>query len=127
MAPGRCLTVRQNPLVNRSTNRNNVDINSGIDTQMLNQLIATRVAKALAAAAVTHAASTQVNSLKQKSLLLFKGMDKSKITRKQSRTSKHGHENQKSTKPKPRMSSPSQSPIQSPLSTHNKPQGPVLQ
>ncbi|GKA48989.1 putative reverse transcriptase domain-containing protein, partial [Tanacetum coccineum] len=35
-----------------------------------------------------------------------KGTDKSKITRKQSRTSKHGHENQKSTKPKPRMSSP---------------------
>ncbi|GKE09853.1 hypothetical protein Tco_1413404, partial [Tanacetum coccineum] len=56
-----------------------------------------------------------------------KCMDKSKITRKQSKTSKHGHENQKSTKPKPRMSSPSQSPIQSPPSTHNKPQGPVLQ
>ncbi|GKG05592.1 hypothetical protein Tco_0325678, partial [Tanacetum coccineum] len=35
------------------------DINSGIDTQMLDQLIATRVAEALAAAAVTHAASTQ--------------------------------------------------------------------
>ncbi|GJT15162.1 hypothetical protein Tco_0873868 [Tanacetum coccineum] len=34
-------------------------INSGIDTQMLNQLIATRVAEALAAAAVTHAVSTQ--------------------------------------------------------------------
>ncbi|GKA70593.1 putative reverse transcriptase domain-containing protein [Tanacetum coccineum] len=59
MAPGRRPTVRQNPPVNRSTNRNNVDINSGIDTQMLNQLIATRVAEALAAAAVTHAASTQ--------------------------------------------------------------------
>ncbi|GJT98392.1 hypothetical protein Tco_1093910 [Tanacetum coccineum] len=29
------------------------------------------------------------------------GMDKSKITRKQSKASKHGHENQKSTKPKP--------------------------
>ncbi|GJV14235.1 hypothetical protein Tco_1359558 [Tanacetum coccineum] len=29
------------------------------------------------------------------------GMDKSKITRKQSKVSKHGHENQKSTKPKP--------------------------
>ncbi|GKF32032.1 hypothetical protein Tco_0101830, partial [Tanacetum coccineum] len=28
-------------------------------------------------------------------------MDKSKITRKQSKASKHGHENQKSTKPKP--------------------------
>ncbi|GJW32097.1 reverse transcriptase domain-containing protein [Tanacetum coccineum] len=59
MAPGRRPTVRRNPPVNRSTNRNNVDINSGIDTQMLNQLIATRVAEALAAAAVTHAASTQ--------------------------------------------------------------------
>ncbi|GJS23695.1 reverse transcriptase domain-containing protein [Tanacetum coccineum] len=35
--------------------------------------------------------------------------DESKITRKQSKASKHGHENQKSTKPKPRMSSPSQS------------------
>ncbi|GJR75549.1 reverse transcriptase domain-containing protein [Tanacetum coccineum] len=49
MAPGRRPTVR----------RNNVDINNGIDTQMLNQLIATRVAEALVAAAVTHAASTQ--------------------------------------------------------------------
>ncbi|GJR70640.1 reverse transcriptase domain-containing protein [Tanacetum coccineum] len=39
MAPGRRPTVRRNPPVNRSTNRNNVDINSGIDTQMLNQLI----------------------------------------------------------------------------------------
>ncbi|GKB29248.1 reverse transcriptase domain-containing protein, partial [Tanacetum coccineum] len=36
-----------------------MDINSGIDTQMLDQLIATRVAEALVAAAVTHAASTQ--------------------------------------------------------------------
>ncbi|GJZ63620.1 putative reverse transcriptase domain-containing protein [Tanacetum coccineum] len=53
MAPGR------RPTVNRLTNRNNVDINSGIDTQMLNQIIAIRVAEALAAAAVTHAASTQ--------------------------------------------------------------------
>ncbi|GJV86091.1 reverse transcriptase domain-containing protein [Tanacetum coccineum] len=59
MAPGRRPTVRWNPPVNRSTNRNNVDINSGIDTQMLDQLIAIRVAEALAAAAVTHAASTQ--------------------------------------------------------------------
>ncbi|GJY09185.1 reverse transcriptase domain-containing protein [Tanacetum coccineum] len=59
MALGRPPTVRQNPPVNRLTNRNNVDINSGIDTQMLDQLIATRVAEALAAAAVTHAASTQ--------------------------------------------------------------------
>ncbi|GJT78658.1 hypothetical protein Tco_1045383 [Tanacetum coccineum] len=59
MAPGRRPTVRQNPPINHSINQNNVDINSGIDTQMLNQLIATRVAEALAAAAVTHAASTQ--------------------------------------------------------------------
>ncbi|GJV42409.1 putative reverse transcriptase domain-containing protein [Tanacetum coccineum] len=63
MAPGRRPTVNQNPPVNRSTNRNNVDINSGIDTQMLNQLIATRVAEALAAAAVTPAASTQEEKL----------------------------------------------------------------
>ncbi|GJX18144.1 putative reverse transcriptase domain-containing protein [Tanacetum coccineum] len=59
MAPGRRPTVNWNPPVNRSTNRNNMYINSGIDTQMLNQLIATRVTEALAAAAVTHAASTQ--------------------------------------------------------------------
>ncbi|GKA79365.1 putative reverse transcriptase domain-containing protein [Tanacetum coccineum] len=59
MAPGRRPTILQNPPVNRLTNRNNVDINSGLDTQMLNQLIATRVAEALAAAAVTNAASTQ--------------------------------------------------------------------
>ncbi|GJV68802.1 putative reverse transcriptase domain-containing protein [Tanacetum coccineum] len=59
MAPGRRPTINRNPPVNRSTNRNNVDINSGINTQMLNQLIATRVAEALAAAAVTHAAITQ--------------------------------------------------------------------
>ncbi|GKD45490.1 hypothetical protein Tco_1270135 [Tanacetum coccineum] len=57
MAPGRHPTVNRNPPVNRSTNRNNVDINSGIDTQMLNQLIATRVVEALAAADVTHAAT----------------------------------------------------------------------
>ncbi|GJT40993.1 putative reverse transcriptase domain-containing protein [Tanacetum coccineum] len=59
MAPGRCPTINRSPLVNRSTIQNNVDINSGINTQMLNQLIATRVAEALAAAAVTYAASTQ--------------------------------------------------------------------
>ncbi|GKG24868.1 hypothetical protein Tco_0395496, partial [Tanacetum coccineum] len=59
MAPGRRPTIRRNPPVNRLANRNNVDINSGIDTQMLNQLIASRVAKALAAVAVTHAVSTQ--------------------------------------------------------------------
>ncbi|GJX95098.1 putative reverse transcriptase domain-containing protein [Tanacetum coccineum] len=59
MAPGRRPIVLRNPPVNRSTNQNNVDINSGIDTQMLDQLIATRVAEALAAVAVTHAASTQ--------------------------------------------------------------------
>ncbi|GKB90145.1 putative reverse transcriptase domain-containing protein [Tanacetum coccineum] len=34
-----------------------------------------------------------------------RGMDKSKITRKQSKASKHGHENQKSTKPKPKIQS----------------------
>ncbi|GKF46529.1 hypothetical protein Tco_0136331, partial [Tanacetum coccineum] len=56
IAPGRRPNVNRNPPANCSTNRNNVDINSGIDTQMLNQLIATRVAEALAAAAVTHAA-----------------------------------------------------------------------
>ncbi|GJW17369.1 hypothetical protein Tco_0024805, partial [Tanacetum coccineum] len=33
--------------------------------------------------------------------MLSECMDKSKITRKQSKASKHGHENQKSTKPKP--------------------------
>ncbi|GKC25535.1 hypothetical protein Tco_1027685, partial [Tanacetum coccineum] len=33
MAPGRRPIVRRNPPVNRSTNRNNVDINSGIDIQ----------------------------------------------------------------------------------------------
>ncbi|GJR59927.1 hypothetical protein Tco_1502089 [Tanacetum coccineum] len=36
------------------------------------------------------------------------GTDKSKITRKQSKTSKHGHENQKISKPKPEKSSLSQ-------------------
>ncbi|GJY95055.1 hypothetical protein Tco_0511416 [Tanacetum coccineum] len=35
-----------------------------------------------------------------------KGTDKSKITRKQSKTGKHGHENQKSTKPKPEKPKP---------------------
>ncbi|GJR26658.1 reverse transcriptase domain-containing protein [Tanacetum coccineum] len=55
MAPGRRPIVNQNPPVNCSTNRNNMDINSGIDTQMLNQLIATRVAEALATAAEFHA------------------------------------------------------------------------
>ncbi|GJR61719.1 hypothetical protein Tco_1503881, partial [Tanacetum coccineum] len=43
------------------------------------------------------------------------GTDKSKITRKQSKTGKHGYENQKSTKPKPEKSSLSQ--IQSKNST----------
>ncbi|GJV89463.1 hypothetical protein Tco_1533401 [Tanacetum coccineum] len=38
------------------------------------------------------------------------GMDKSKITRKQSKTSKHGHENQKSTKPKPKEAKPQPKP-----------------
>ncbi|GKB52444.1 putative reverse transcriptase domain-containing protein [Tanacetum coccineum] len=43
MAPGRRPTVRRNPPVKRSTNRNNMDINSGIGTQILDQLIATRI------------------------------------------------------------------------------------
>ncbi|GJT24948.1 hypothetical protein Tco_0894885 [Tanacetum coccineum] len=59
MAPERRPTINRNPPVNCLTNQNNMDINSGIDTQMLNQLIAIRVAEALAAAVVTHAASTQ--------------------------------------------------------------------
>ncbi|GJY55448.1 putative reverse transcriptase domain-containing protein [Tanacetum coccineum] len=59
MAHGRRPTVNRNPPVNRSTNRNTLNINSGIDAQMLNQLIATRVAEAPAATAVTHVASTQ--------------------------------------------------------------------
>ncbi|GKC33158.1 reverse transcriptase domain-containing protein, partial [Tanacetum coccineum] len=60
MAPERRPTVNRNPPVNRLTNRNNVDINSGIDTQMLNQLIATRVAEALAAAASCMKTSVKV-------------------------------------------------------------------
>ncbi|GKG17909.1 hypothetical protein Tco_0372207, partial [Tanacetum coccineum] len=48
----------RNPPDNRLTNRNDMDINSGVDTQMLNQLIATKVAEALAATAVTYTAST---------------------------------------------------------------------
>ncbi|GKA12414.1 putative reverse transcriptase domain-containing protein [Tanacetum coccineum] len=51
MALVRCPTVNRNPSANRSTNRNTLDINNGIDPQMLNQLIAKRVAEALAAAA----------------------------------------------------------------------------
>ncbi|GJW16132.1 putative reverse transcriptase domain-containing protein [Tanacetum coccineum] len=39
-----------------------------------------------------------------------RGMDKSKIIRKQSKASKHGHENQKSTKPKPEMTKPHNTP-----------------
>ncbi|GJW03954.1 hypothetical protein Tco_1562810 [Tanacetum coccineum] len=39
---------------------------------------------------------------------VYLGTDKSKMTRKQSKTSKHGHENQKSTKPKPEKPSLSQ-------------------
>ncbi|GKE03922.1 putative reverse transcriptase domain-containing protein [Tanacetum coccineum] len=41
---------------------------------------------------------------------LVGGMDKSKIIRKQSKTSEHGYENQKSTKPKPEMSKPQSKP-----------------
>ncbi|GKC82111.1 retrovirus-related pol polyprotein from transposon 297 family protein, partial [Tanacetum coccineum] len=50
--------------------------------------------------------SWQINlCLKDKSLLPL-GTNKSKITRKQSKAGKHGHENQKSTKPKPEKSNP---------------------
>ncbi|GJX20699.1 putative reverse transcriptase domain-containing protein [Tanacetum coccineum] len=59
MAPVRRRTVNLNPPVNHLTNRNNLDINNGINPQMLNQLIASRVAEALAAAAATNSASTQ--------------------------------------------------------------------
>ncbi|GKC96991.1 hypothetical protein Tco_1162433 [Tanacetum coccineum] len=38
------------------------------------------------------------------------GADKSKISRKQSKTRKHGHENQKSTKPKPKEAKPQPNP-----------------
>ncbi|GKD10320.1 putative transposase-associated domain-containing protein, partial [Tanacetum coccineum] len=37
-------------------------------------------------------------------------MDKSKITRKQSKASRHGHENQKSTKPRPKKAKPQPKP-----------------
>nr|GEX95815.1 retrotransposable element Tf2 [Tanacetum cinerariifolium] len=59
MAHVRHSTVNRNTSVNRSTNKNTPDINSSINTQMLNQLIATRVVEVLAAFAVTHVASTQ--------------------------------------------------------------------
>ncbi|GJX19006.1 reverse transcriptase domain-containing protein [Tanacetum coccineum] len=66
MASGRRLTIRRNPPVNRSTNQNNVDINSGIDAQTLNQLITARVAEALAAAAASvHRKSRPRNEVKQ--------------------------------------------------------------
>ncbi|GKA04467.1 hypothetical protein Tco_0683587 [Tanacetum coccineum] len=67
MAPARRPTVNRNPPINHSTNQNTSDINSDIDPQMLNQLIATRVVEALAAAAVTHAASTQEETNKLES------------------------------------------------------------
>ncbi|GJW86728.1 hypothetical protein Tco_0630538 [Tanacetum coccineum] len=38
------------------------------------------------------------------------GTDESKITRKQSKSSKYGHENQKSTKPKPKEAKPQPKP-----------------
>ncbi|GKF19946.1 hypothetical protein Tco_0068584, partial [Tanacetum coccineum] len=41
---------------------------------------------------------------------LGSGTDKSKITRKQSKASKPGHENQKSTKPKPKEAKPQPKP-----------------
>ncbi|GKE57863.1 hypothetical protein Tco_1497048 [Tanacetum coccineum] len=51
-------------------------------------------------------AGTSINVQKEQSLDLSAGTDKSKITRKQSKASKHGHENQKSTKPKPQSPNP---------------------
>ncbi|GJV80908.1 hypothetical protein Tco_1516778 [Tanacetum coccineum] len=52
------------------------------------------------------------------------GMDKSKITRKQSKASKHGHENQKSSKRSQRYKAEAKSLA---ISSFMKPQGPVLQ
>ncbi|GKC75997.1 hypothetical protein Tco_1126771, partial [Tanacetum coccineum] len=40
----------------------------------------------------------------------MRSTDKSKITRKQSKASKHGHENQKSSKPKPKEAKPQPKP-----------------
>ncbi|GKF51744.1 hypothetical protein Tco_0148211 [Tanacetum coccineum] len=53
--------------------------------------------------------SIKDKELQEQSIQVFKikkGMDKSKITRKQSKASKHEHENQKSTKPKPQSPKP---------------------
>ncbi|GJR77269.1 reverse transcriptase domain-containing protein [Tanacetum coccineum] len=57
----------------------------------------------LTSAAATQSMEKQDESQtgKEKHLAEEEGSDKSKITRKQSKASKHGHENQKSTKPKP--------------------------
>ncbi|GJZ72447.1 hypothetical protein Tco_0636298 [Tanacetum coccineum] len=70
--------------------------------------------------------------------IIAKSTDKSEITRKQSKAGKHGHENQKSTKPKPEKSSLSQiqskknqslvnKSQQSPFPFIIKGQGPILQ
>ncbi|GJT83352.1 putative ribonuclease H-like domain-containing protein [Tanacetum coccineum] len=59
-------------------------------------------------------------SLHQLQGLGLLGMDKSKITRKQSKASRHGHENQKSTKPKP------EKPKSLAHFSFMKPQGPIL-
>ncbi|GJV93604.1 hypothetical protein Tco_1541417 [Tanacetum coccineum] len=48
-----------------------------------------------------HGPSDAMHNPSQPFKFLSTGSDKSKITRKQSKSSKHGHENQKSTKPKP--------------------------
>ncbi|GJT29562.1 reverse transcriptase domain-containing protein [Tanacetum coccineum] len=53
-----------------------------------------------------------------------KCMDKSKITRKQSKASKHGHENQKSSKRSQRYKAEAKSLA---ISSFMKPQGPILQ
>ncbi|GJT30110.1 reverse transcriptase domain-containing protein [Tanacetum coccineum] len=55
---------------------------------------------------------------------LKKCMDKSKITRKQSKSSKHGHENQKSSKRSQRFKAEAKSLA---ISSFMKPQGPILQ
>ncbi|GKB92618.1 retrovirus-related pol polyprotein from transposon TNT 1-94 [Tanacetum coccineum] len=61
---------------------------------------------------------------KQLQELSDKGTDKSKITRKQSKASKHGHENQKSSKRSQRYKAEAKSLA---ISSFMKPQGPILQ
>ncbi|GJX58723.1 hypothetical protein Tco_0290113 [Tanacetum coccineum] len=74
-----------------------------------------RVVRATTTAASLDAAQASGNITKTQSMAMSNdplsqeiglGMDKSQITRKQSKASKHGHENQKSTKPKPEKPKP---------------------